>query len=40
VELITDHRIEQVLSLVSLDDPSPAATAVIEAFRRAASHGS
>jgi len=40
VELTTDHEIGQVLSLVSLDDPSPAATAVIKAFRRAASHGS
>ena len=40
VELTTDHEIEQVLSLVSLDDPSPAAKAVIDAFRRAASHGS
>ena len=40
VELTTDHEIAQVLRLVSLDDPSPAATAVIEAFRRAATHGS
>jgi phosphate transport system substrate-binding protein len=40
VELTTDREIEQVLSLVSLDDPSPAATAVIEAFRQAANHGS
>jgi ABC-type phosphate transport system substrate-binding protein len=36
VELITDERIDQVLSLVSLDDPSPNAIAIIEAFRRAA----
>ena len=40
VELTTDHQIEQVLSLVSVDEPSPAAKAVIEAFRRAANHGS
>lgn len=39
VELITDESIEQVLSLVSLDDPSPAATATIEAFRRFAHQG-
>src|SRR5450631_298759 len=38
VEMITDEQIEQILSLVSLDDPSPAATATIEAFRRIA-HG-
>ncbi len=39
VEMITDERIEQVLSLVSLDDPSPGATATIEAFRRIANKG-
>jgi len=39
VEMITDEPIEQVLSLVSLDDPSPGATAVIESFRRIANHG-
>jgi phosphate transport system substrate-binding protein len=36
VELVTDEQIEQVLSLVSLDDPSPGAIAVIDAFRRMA----
>jgi phosphate transport system substrate-binding protein len=36
VELVTDEPIEQVLSLVSLDDPSPSAIAVIDAFRRMA----
>ena len=36
VELVTDEQIEQVLSLVSLDDPSPSAIAVIDAFRRMA----
>lgn len=40
VEMITDEPIEQVLSLVSLDDPSPAAAATIEAFRRVARQGS
>ena len=40
VELVTDEQIEQVLSLVSLDDPSPRAIAVIEAFRRMAKQGS
>ena len=40
VELVTDEPIEQILSLVSLDDPSPAASAVIEAFRRIARQGS
>jgi phosphate transport system substrate-binding protein len=39
VELITDQRIDQVLSLVSLGDPSPNAIAVIEAFRRTAKPG-
>ena len=39
VEMITDEPIEQILSLVSLDDPSPGATAVIESFRRIANHG-
>lgn len=36
VELMTDETIEQVLSLVCLDDPSPNAVAIIEAFRRMA----
>jgi phosphate transport system substrate-binding protein len=40
VELATDEEIEQVLSLVSLDDPSPAAVAIIGAFRRIANQGS
>ena len=40
VELVTDEPIEQILSLVSLDDPSPAASATIEAFRRIARQGS
>lgn len=40
VELVTDEPIEQILSLVSLDDPSPAASAIIEAFRRIAHQGS
>jgi phosphate transport system substrate-binding protein len=39
IEMITDARIEQILSLVSLDDPSPAAKATIEAFRRIAHQG-
>lgn len=39
VEMITDQRIEQVLSLVSLDHPSPGAIAIIEAFRRMANQG-
>jgi len=39
VEMTTDEPIEQILSLVSLDDPSPEALATIEAFRRIASHG-
>ncbi|NVN84459.1 MAG: substrate-binding domain-containing protein [Rhodopseudomonas sp.] len=39
VEMITDEPIEQILSLVSLDDPSPEAIATIEAFRRIANHG-
>ena len=40
VEIATDEPIEQILSLVSLDDPSPAARATIEAFRRIARQGS
>jgi phosphate transport system substrate-binding protein len=40
VEMITDEPIEQILSLVSLDDPSAAALATIEAFRRIANRGS
>ena len=40
VELITDKSIEQILSLVSLDDPSPSAAATIEAFRRISKQGS
>jgi phosphate transport system substrate-binding protein len=40
VEMITDEPIEQVLSLVSLDDPSPAAVATIQALRRIARQGS
>jgi hypothetical protein len=40
VELVTDETIEQVLSLVSLDDPSPRAIAAIEAFRRISKQGS
>jgi ABC-type phosphate transport system substrate-binding protein len=40
VELMTDEQIEQVLSLVSLDDPSPRAVAIIEAFRQMAKKGS
>ena len=40
VEMITDEQIEQILSLVSLDDPSLAASATIEAFRRIAKRGS
>jgi phosphate transport system substrate-binding protein len=39
VEMTTDERIDQVLSLVTLDDPSAAAAATIAAFRRTASHG-
>jgi phosphate transport system substrate-binding protein len=39
VEMMTDERIDQVLSLVSLGDPSPNAIAVIEAFRRTAKQG-
>jgi len=39
VELVTDEPIEQILSLVSLDDPSPAAIAIIEALRRIANQG-
>jgi ABC-type phosphate transport system substrate-binding protein len=39
VELVTDEKIEQVLSLVSLDDPSPNAIAVIDAFRQIANKG-
>lgn len=40
VELITDEPIEQILSLVSLDDPSPAAMSTINAFRRITHEGS
>jgi hypothetical protein len=39
MEMITDQRIEQVLNLVSLGDPSPAAMAIIEALRRMAGQG-
>ena len=39
IELITDERIEQILNLVSLGDPSPGAKAAIEAFRRIAHQG-
>jgi phosphate transport system substrate-binding protein len=39
VEMITDEPMEQVLSLVSLDDPSPAAMTTVEAFRRIANRG-
>jgi phosphate transport system substrate-binding protein len=39
VEMITDHRIEQVLSLVSLDDPSPEVMTTIDAFRGMAKQG-
>ena len=39
VEMITDEPIEQILSLVSLDDPSPGAIATIQALRRIANHG-
>ena len=39
MEMITDEPIEQVLSLISLDDPSPDAIAIIEAFRRVAHQG-
>jgi phosphate transport system substrate-binding protein len=39
VEMITDEQIEQILSLVGLDEPSPAALATIEAFRRIANRG-
>jgi phosphate transport system substrate-binding protein len=38
-EMITDERIAQILSLVSLDDPSPGAKSAIEAFRRIAHQG-
>jgi phosphate transport system substrate-binding protein len=40
IEMITDEPIEQILSLVSLDDPSPSALATIEAFRRISKQGS
>ncbi|MDP3650735.1 MAG: hypothetical protein Q8R67_03535 [Rhodoferax sp.] len=40
VELVMNEPIEQILSLVSLDDPPPAASATIEAFRRVARQGS
>lgn len=39
VEMITDEPIEQILSLVSLDDPSPGAGATIRAFRLIANQG-
>jgi phosphate transport system substrate-binding protein len=39
VEMITDEPIEQVLSLVALDDPSPSAIATIQALRRIANQG-
>jgi hypothetical protein len=39
LETITDDRIEQVLSLVSLGDPSPEAMTTIDAFRRIAKQG-
>ena len=39
VEMITDEPIEQVLSLVTLDDPSPGANATIQALRRIANQG-
>jgi phosphate transport system substrate-binding protein len=39
VEMTTDEEIEQILSLISLDDPSPSAVAIIEAFRRRAKPG-
>jgi phosphate transport system substrate-binding protein len=39
VEMITDEPIEQILSLVSLDEPSATALAAIEAFRRIANRG-
>jgi hypothetical protein len=39
VEMITDEPIEQILSLVSLDDPSPGSIAIIEALRRIANQG-
>lgn len=39
VEMITDEPIEQILSLVSLDDPSPGALATIDALRRIANQG-
>src|SRR5450631_1431136 len=39
IELVTDEQIEQVLSLVSLDDPSPNAIAAIDAFRQMAKQG-
>jgi hypothetical protein len=40
VEMITDQQIEQILGLVSLDDPSAGYVSVIEAFRRIARQGS
>jgi hypothetical protein len=39
VELSTDEKIEQILSLVSLDDPSPAALVTIDAFHRIVNQG-
>jgi phosphate transport system substrate-binding protein len=38
-ELVMEEPIEQVLSLVSLDEPSAAAITTIEAFRRIANQG-
>ena len=35
-ELVTEHPIEQTLSLVTHGDPTPAMKAVIDAARRAA----
>jgi phosphate transport system substrate-binding protein len=39
VELATDEPIEQILSLVSLNDPSPAAIAAVKALRDIANQG-
>lgn len=39
VELVADEPIAQILSLVSLDGPSPVVRAAIEAFRRIAGQG-
>lgn len=40
MELTADEPIEQILSLVSLKNPSPSAIEVIEAFRRISKQGS